>query len=139
MRVHRVAPGSAVRQSGWALVAAADPAGGPGARVRDGDGLVSELVAVRGYSRAYVAGDPEGSAFGAPAAVPVLEGVAADGWAVSAAVLGGDPAGVPTAAVTADDMALTVPTAVTADDITLTWPDGTRHTFQVRAPGGAAA
>ncbi|MFI6178338.1 DUF2264 domain-containing protein [Nonomuraea sp. NPDC051191] len=135
VRVHRVAPGSPVRQTGWALVA--DPADGPGARVRDGDGLVSELVAVCGYSRAYVADDPEGSAFGAPAAVPVLEGVAADGWAVSAAVLGGAPAGAPSA--TADDITLTVPSAaVAADEITLTWPDGTRHAFQVRAPDAAA-
>ncbi|MEV4374359.1 DUF2264 domain-containing protein [Nonomuraea sp. NPDC049637] len=148
VRVHRVAPGSAVRQSGWALVTAAapadrayptdladlaDPVGGPGARVRDGDGLVSELVAVRGYSRAHVADDPEGSAFGAPAAVPVLEGVAADGWAVSAAVLSSAPAGAASAA--GDDITPSVPTAaVTADEITLTWPDGTRHTFQVRAP-----
>ncbi|MFI9588781.1 DUF2264 domain-containing protein [Nonomuraea sp. NPDC052265] len=126
VRVHRVAPGSPVRQTGWALVASAGPAAGPGARVLDGDGLVSELVAMRGYSRAYVADDPEGSAFGAPARVPVLEGVAEDGWAVGAAVLGDGSTGVPSA-------------AVTADVITLTWPDGTRHAFPVREPGGDTA
>ncbi|NUS01274.1 MAG: DUF2264 domain-containing protein, partial [Nonomuraea sp.] len=88
IRAHRVAPGSPVRQTGWALTSATPealtPAGGPAGDevrggghavgLRDGDGLVSALVAVRGYARAFVADDPEGTASGAPARVPVLEG-----------------------------------------------------------------
>ncbi|MFI6919236.1 DUF2264 domain-containing protein [Nonomuraea spiralis] len=129
VRVHRVAPGSPVRQTGWALVPAEPPAAGPGARVRDGDGLVSELVAVRGYTRAGVADDPEGSAFGAPALVPVLEGVAGDGWAISTATL------VHADAAPADG----VPSVeVAGDTVTFTWVDGTRHARTVPEPGGAA-
>lgn len=124
IRVHRVGPGSRVRQTGWALTSY-DTAPGDGltAGVRDGDGLVSELAALRGYTRAYVADDPAGTAFGAPAGVPVLEGVAEDGWAISAATLGDDRSGRPSV-------------TVTGDEVLLAWPDGVRHAFTVRQPSG---
>ncbi|NUT39585.1 MAG: DUF2264 domain-containing protein [Thermoactinospora sp.] len=113
IRVHRVVAGSAVTQTGWAI---------PGHGQTDGLGVTlrseghprSRLVGLYGYARASVARAPEGTAFGAPAAVPVLDGVAADGWAVSAAILGehDEP----------------LPAVEAAEHLTLTWPDGVHWT-----------
>ncbi|SEN50609.1 DUF2264 domain-containing protein [Nonomuraea pusilla] len=100
----------------------------PGGRGgRTGGGLVSFLAAVHGYSRAFVAEEAEGTAFGRPALVPVLEGIAEDGWVACVAVLTGEedashgPAPLP--AVEA-----------AGETFTITWPDGLTQTFTLPAP-----
>ncbi|MDF2711640.1 MAG: hypothetical protein K0R62_7292 [Nonomuraea muscovyensis] len=138
VRIHRVAPGSRVRQTGWALphatatpappatptlpatpaaptaaeiatpatgagatptvpatseiaaAAAAAPGGGPAVVLCSPDGLGTLLAGLHGYERAEAVEAPDGTAFGAPALVPALDGVAEDGWAVAVAVLAGE-------------------------------------------------
>ncbi|MFG1704751.1 DUF2264 domain-containing protein [Nonomuraea sp. M3C6] len=119
VRVHRVAPGSRVRQTGWALPAAT-------ADVRDGfvqltspDAPDSVLTGLYGYTIASVRESAEGTAFGTPALVPVLDGVTDDGWAVALAVLGADA---------------TAPTVEVGDHVTITWPDGLSLTITPHGP-----
>ncbi|NRQ35228.1 DUF2264 domain-containing protein [Nonomuraea sp. NN258] len=115
VRAHRVAPGSNVRQTGWALPGTAEP--GAAVTIRADDGLISHLTARHGYTGATIVEAGQGTAFGGPALVPVLDGVAEDGWAVSIAVL-------------ADEIG-PLPTVEIAEDVTVTWPDGLTHTFAV--------
>jgi hypothetical protein len=153
VRVHRVAPGTPIRQSGWAVqgttaeihtvsapqgpdagapVAGARDGGSPAGSLRDvvpsvvltsPDAPRSVLVGLHGYAAAAAREAAAGTAFGAPALVPVLDGVAADGWAVSLAVLGEEEAAIP---------------AVKAgrDQVTITWPDGASLTVTPRGPIG---
>ncbi|NUR85412.1 MAG: DUF2264 domain-containing protein, partial [Nonomuraea sp.] len=113
VRVHRVAAGSRVRQTGWALPRAEVAAEALSVTLT-ADGLRSRLSGLHGYDRAAVREAPEGTAFGRPALVPVLDGVTADGWAVSAVTLG-----------PGDDFP-DVRAEVTADRVTIIWPDGER-------------
>nr|BEK70711.1 DUF2264 domain-containing protein [Kitasatospora purpeofusca] len=89
-RVHLVtgaAPGTGVRQTGWAVAgrtagagAGVAAAGRPGARASaDGGRLVSELTGLHGFTGAALLAVPGGTAFGPEAAVPVLDGVLDDG------------------------------------------------------------
>lgn len=169
VRIHRVAPGSRVRQTGWALPRATHPApasgapsapagpadarggpsgpsypsspggpggpggagggaGGPGVVLRSPGGPETLLAGLYGYERATAVEAPDGTAFGAPALVPTLDGVAENGWAVAVAVLAGEGelarltgAGLPT--VRAD-----------AGKVLVTWPDGTAHAFTAEGP-----
>ncbi|MFI7445776.1 DUF2264 domain-containing protein [Nonomuraea indica] len=174
VRIHRVAPGSRVRQTGWALPQATPSApalpaappdgtvpagssgpagsrrpagssgpagssapagqtgpgspGGPGVVLRSPGGPETLLAGLYGYERATAVEAPDGTAFGAPALVPALDGVARDGWAVAVAVLAGEGelagltgAGLPT--VRAD-----------AGKVLVTWPDGTAHAFTAQGP-----
>ncbi|MER6949237.1 DUF2264 domain-containing protein [Nonomuraea sp. NPDC000554] len=121
VRVHRVEPGSPVRQTGWALTAATCEGVEGAVSLRAPDGLTSDLIAVRGYTRAFTAEDAQGTAFGAPAQIPVLEGVAEDGWAVAIAVLGHGDCALPVVETT----------GATA---TITWPDGRTDAFTVTGP-----
>ncbi|NUP78814.1 MAG: DUF2264 domain-containing protein [Nonomuraea sp.] len=115
VRVHRVAAGSRVRQTGWALPRAEAVTGESSVTLTSADGLRSRLSGLHGFDAAGVREAPEGTAFGRPALVPVLDGVTADGWAVSAATLGqGEPADV-----RAD---------VGPGGVTLVWPDGEHFT-----------
>ncbi|MER7504375.1 DUF2264 domain-containing protein [Nonomuraea pusilla] len=108
--------------------------GGLGGRLggRIDGGLVSVLAAVHGYSRAFAAEDPEGTAFGRPALVPVLEGVAEDGWVACVTVLTGEedaphgPAPHGPAPLPAVEAA--------GETFTITWPDGLTQTFTLPAP-----
>ncbi|MCK2218694.1 DUF2264 domain-containing protein [Actinomadura sp. ATCC 31491] len=118
VRVHRVAAGSAVRQTGWALPRAGAEAGERSVTlVSADDGLRSWLSGLHGYDRAGVLAAPEGTAFGGPASVPALEGVAADGWAVCVAVL--DDGGRPLEDVRAE----VGDVRVDAGGVSVTWAD----------------
>ncbi|MFD0480722.1 hypothetical protein ACFQ0B_80805 [Nonomuraea thailandensis] len=87
------------------------------------DGLRSQLYGLHGYGTATVMQAPEGTAFGRPALVPALEGVTADGWAVSLAVLQrGDAHGDE-----ASDGHAQVRAEVGSDRVTVIWPDGEHH------------
>ncbi|MFI6810902.1 DUF2264 domain-containing protein [Nonomuraea sp. NPDC050328] len=158
VRVHRVPVGSAVRQTGWAIPApattnlpipattdlpvpaATDLPGAARISLRAANGLVSHLVGLHGYTAASVAEDPAGTAFGAPALVPQLDGTATDGWAVAAAILGDDPAGLPTVTTNPADPDRDTVTTTTArtdphrETVTLVWPDGLTETFAVTGP-----
>ncbi|MFF7587925.1 DUF2264 domain-containing protein [Kitasatospora purpeofusca] len=99
-RVHLVtgaAPGTGVRQTGWAVAGRTTGAGPatapqPGARASaDGGRLVSELTGLHGFTAAALLTVPGGTAFGPEAAVPVLDGVVAgDAAGDAAGVLGDD-------------------------------------------------
>ncbi|MGN9838906.1 DUF2264 domain-containing protein [Nonomuraea sp. H19] len=137
LRVHRVAPGTRVRQTGWAVPGAtaevrseamapvtdaAPPVSvAPSVSLVSPDAPRSILTGLYGYTTASAREAAEGTAFGGPALVPVLDGVAADGWAVALAVLGDED--TPAPAVRAGD-----------DRVTLTWPDGTRITVTPHGP-----
>jgi hypothetical protein len=159
VRIHRVAPGSRVRQTGWALPHAtpADPAGpadsagptdsadaaspaGPVVALRSTDGPETLLAGLHGYETAAAVEAPDGTAFGSPALVPVLDGVALDGWAVAVAVLvGRDPQAGPTGAGAQAGPtgvgAAGLPTArADGGRVLVTWPDGTAHAFTTDGP-----
>lgn len=104
VRVHRAPPGSAVRQSGWAVT---------------GDELTSVLLPLYGFAEAKAELVEDGTAFGAPALVPTLTGTSPTGWVVSAAAL-----------TTRDAIYGEPPEANVSDHIVLTWPDGIRIAFQ---------
>ncbi|WP_327086910.1 DUF2264 domain-containing protein [Nonomuraea sp. NBC_01738] len=111
VRVHRAAPGSRVRQTGWATVHA--------------DGLTSTLLPLYGFADATAeqVEDPAGTAFGAPATIPALTGTTEDGWFASVAVLSHEGAGDALPGV-----------SVSGDDVTLTWPDGLQRGFTLPWP-----
>ncbi|MFG3441739.1 DUF2264 domain-containing protein [Nonomuraea sp. NPDC047897] len=165
VRIHRVAPGSRVRQTGWALphatpadaagptdsADAAGPAGpaGPVVALRSPDGPETLLAGLHGYETAAAVEAPDGTAFGSPALVPVLDGVALDGWAVAVAVLvGRDPQAGPTGAGAqagptgagaqagpTGARAAGLPTArADGGRVLVTWPDGTAHAFTTDGP-----
>lgn len=119
IRIHRVTPGSRVRQTGWALHRASAVTTPLGITLTSPDAPASHLTALHGYASADAVEAPNGTAFGAPALVPVLDGVTEDGWAVAAAVLG-DAEPLPTVEIT--------------EHAVLTWPDGTRHVFALDGP-----
>ncbi|WP_053175110.1 DUF2264 domain-containing protein [Nonomuraea sp. SBT364] len=121
VRVHRVAPGTRVRQSGWALPGAGAVADGRAVCLTSPGGSRSRLVGLHGYASASAHESTPGTAFGSPALVPVLDGLTGDGWAVALAVL--DGAG--------DDAD---PSVRVAPDgrLTVAWPDGIRATVELR-------
>ncbi|GLW99288.1 DUF2264 domain-containing protein [Microtetraspora sp. NBRC 16547] len=120
VRVHRVAPGSSVRQSGWALPRATAAIDGLSVSLTSADAPPSRLVGLHGYGTASAPETTSGTAFGHPALVPVLDGVTEDGWAVALAVLGeGDG---------------TVPSVEVGEQITLRWPDRTQLTLTAQGP-----
>ncbi|MFJ1752809.1 DUF2264 domain-containing protein [Kitasatospora sp. NPDC088134] len=134
VRAHLVggaAPGTAVRESGWAVAGARPVAAVDGlhARVtgaaRDGDGPLSgELLGLHGWRAAGTVDAPEGTAFGPHAAVPVLDGGTGPLGTtlfVSAARLTAAPGPLPP--LTA--LALTTAPTRTGWELSLTWPDGT--------------
>ncbi|WP_214409307.1 DUF2264 domain-containing protein [Sphaerisporangium fuscum] len=123
VRVHRVAPGSRVRQSGWALPRATAAVEGRSVSLTSAGAPGSRLVGLYGYGAASAREAASGTAFGRPALVPVVEGVAEDGWAVALAVLGDDEGGVPSVEV--------------SDRITLRWPGGDGLTLTARGPADA--
>ncbi|NUR93352.1 MAG: DUF2264 domain-containing protein [Nonomuraea sp.] len=122
LRIHRVPPGTPIRQTGWAIpnatteIARTENATADNATARGTDGLTSHLIPLHGYSTATTEVDPAGTAFGAPATVPVLEGVSDDGWAVCAAFLTRQAVPKP-------------PEVTVGETITVTWPDGTVDRF----------
>ncbi|MBP0455199.1 DUF2264 domain-containing protein [Kitasatospora sp. RG8] len=148
VRAHLVtgaAPGTEVRQSGWA-VAGEQVAGsteGPlaGARADGGPGrpgaLAAELRAVHGYHRVGVDEAPDGTAFGPRAAVPFATGTTGDGPAlfVCASRLAADrTAGAdgaearPGAGGTAlGSLAVRAEAVDGGHRITVRWPDGAAH------------
>ncbi|GAA2845997.1 hypothetical protein GCM10020220_039270 [Nonomuraea rubra] len=90
-----------VRQTGWAA---------PG----------STLAGLHGYTSSSLSPAPQGTAFTGEARVPVLEGIAEDGWAISAAVL---------------DERVPLPEAEAAGDLVrVAWPDGVRQAFTINGP-----
>ncbi|WP_214326274.1 DUF2264 domain-containing protein [Nonomuraea sediminis] len=123
VRIHRVPPGSLARQTGWALPHATAAVTGPSAVVT-GDRLTSTLTSLYGGAEASSAEAPSGTAFGTPATVPVLEGVAEDGWVVSVATLTREPV-------------TELPTATVAGHVTITWPDGLTQEFTAGGPAGS--
>lgn len=127
LRVHRVPDGAAVRQSGWAVTGpAATERSGARVSLHPATGPASHLIGLYGYATAAVTEERAGTAFGAPALIPLLDGVAADGWAISAAILGAEPGALPTVA------------PGPGDNLTVTWPDGVTCAYTVAAPGRPA-
>ncbi len=113
VRVHRTPPGSVVRHTGWALTEATATVGALAVRTTSG-ALSAELVGLLGYRAAGVVDAPEGTAFGAPAVVPALEGTG-ELFVCRAALRAGG----------------TEPPAATAEragrGVRITWQDGTTH------------
>ncbi|MGW3347223.1 DUF2264 domain-containing protein [Nonomuraea rubra] len=101
LRIHRVPAGSRVRQTGWAA---------PG----------SALTGLHGYTTSSLSPAPQGTAFTGEVRVPVLEGIAEDGWAISAAVL--------------DEQAPPPEAEVAGDLVRVAWPDGVRQAFTISGP-----
>ncbi|MER6362787.1 DUF2264 domain-containing protein [Kitasatospora sp. NPDC001527] len=141
VRVHLVAgaePGTAVRQSGWAVAGrSAGPAPGstpPGAAGSADDGrLTSALHPLHGFTTAAVLAVPDGTAFGPEAALPVLGGVLADGSGLLVcAVRLTAAAGLPPLDATRVRVGAAEPGADTRR-LDLTWPDGTTHRIRIGA------
>lgn len=156
-RVHLVtgaAPGTAVRQTGWAVAgrtagagAGAGPATAtavqPGARASaDGGRLVSELTGLHGFTGAALLAVPGGTAFGPEAAVPLLDGVLDDGAPDDGALDAGAALFACAARLTGTAVlpplgAALEATGAEADGtrhLRLTWPDGTTHRIRI-GPG----
>ncbi|MFD7415530.1 DUF2264 domain-containing protein [Kitasatospora purpeofusca] len=156
-RVHLVtgaAPGTGVRQTGWAVAGRTAGAGAgvgdaaagrPGARASaDGGRLVSELTGLHGFTTAALLAVPGGTAFGPEAAVPVLDdgilgsgngngkGASDDGTALfaCAARLTGTALLPPPAA----SLEATGAAPDGTRNLRLTWPDGTTHRIRI-GPG----
>ncbi|WP_084961503.1 DUF2264 domain-containing protein [Thermoactinospora rubra] len=123
LRIHRVAPGTRLRQTGWAVTGPCRiDAAPPGLVLRPADGgPVSWLAGLHGFAEAAALEAPSGTAFGTPAVVPALTGVTETGWAVSAAVLGWE-----------EEVAL--PAVEVSGHVTVVWPDGLRQAFTVTGP-----
>ncbi len=162
-RVHLVtgaAPGTGVRQTGWAVAGrtAGTGAGGgtaaavqPGARASaDGGRLVSELTGLHGFTGAALLAVPGGTAFGPEAAVPVLDGVLGNGAPDGGSPDDGAPddgAALFACAARLTGTALLPPLAATLEvtgaaadgtrHLRLTWPDGTTH--RIRIASGTVA
>ncbi|SNT34295.1 hypothetical protein SAMN05216276_103562 [Streptosporangium subroseum] len=122
VRVHRVAAGSRVRQTGWALPRATAEIEDLSVALTAPDGLRSRLTGLYGYDTAAALEAVEGTAFGSPALVPALDGVTEDGWAVSLAVLG------------YGDDPVDVHVEVDVDRVAIVWPDDERFIVTSRDP-----
>ncbi|MCX4755540.1 DUF2264 domain-containing protein [Kitasatospora purpeofusca] len=160
-RVHLVtgaAPGTGVRQTGWAVAgrtagtgAGAAAAVQPGARASaDGGRLVSELTGLHGFTGAALLAVPGGTAFGPEAAVPVLDAVLGNGSPDGGSPDDGasdDGAALFACAARLTGTALLPPLAATLEvtgaaadgtrHLRLTWPDGTTH--RIRIASGTVA
>ncbi|RKE18444.1 DUF2264 domain-containing protein [Streptomyces sp. TLI_171] len=125
VRVHLVtgaAPGTAVREGGWAVAGVRTAAvDGLHARVDGDDRLSTELLGLHGWSAAGTVAAPEGTAFGPDAAAPVLEGALASPLFAAAARLTAAPDGLPPL----DALTFTATPDATGWRLALTWPDGT--------------
>ncbi len=112
VRVHRVSEVASVRHSGWALVAAESVVSGDAVET-SGEGMSASLVGLSGYAGASAVTAVDGTAFGAPAVVPVLEGVG-DVFVCRVALWGGE-------------LPLRAKAVRVGDGVRIMWEDGAVH------------